>query len=100
MTHPAIRDLFESLGRNVAYQELLRLVSREGSPSISFSGLTTTAKAIYLVLLAVLPIAETLVIGTFGLANVTIHHAFASLAGCRLQLRMLTLCRELLCGDG
>ena len=52
MTHPAIRDLFETLGRNAVFQELLRLVAKPEARHVSFSGLTTTAKAIYLVLLA------------------------------------------------
>ena len=52
MTHPAIRDLFESLGRDAKFQELVRLVSREEARQVSFSGLTTAAKAIYLVLLS------------------------------------------------
>ncbi|MEO8129797.1 MAG: transcription-repair coupling factor, partial [Bryobacteraceae bacterium] len=52
MIHPAIRDLFESLGRNAVFQELLRLVERQEGQAVSLSGLTTTAKAIYLVLLA------------------------------------------------
>ena len=52
MTHPAIRDLFEGLGRNPVFQEVLRLVAKQGPQPVSFSGLTNTAKAIYLVLLA------------------------------------------------
>lgn len=51
MTHPAIRDLFESLGRDAAFLELVRLTSKEEPRQVSFSGLTTTAKAIYVVLL-------------------------------------------------
>ena len=47
MIHPAIRDLFQSLGRHAAFQELLR--SLDSAPSLS--GLTTTAKAVYAVLL-------------------------------------------------
>ena len=38
MTHPAIRDLFESLGRNAAFQELLRLVSRDETQRIALNG--------------------------------------------------------------
>jgi len=55
LTHPAIRDLFNRLGRHPAFQELVRtfLAAREGdaAPRLSLSGLTTTAKALYSVLL-------------------------------------------------
>ena len=55
MTHPAIRDLFNGLGRQPAFQELVRslLAAHEGdaSPHLGLSGLTTTAKALYAVLL-------------------------------------------------
>ncbi|HTT64766.1 MAG TPA: transcription-repair coupling factor [Bryobacteraceae bacterium] len=47
--HPAIRDLFLGLSRHPAFQELLRGLPSGGD--LSFSGLTTTAKAIYSVLL-------------------------------------------------
>jgi transcription-repair coupling factor (superfamily II helicase) len=51
MTHPAVRDLFQSLNRHPAFQDLIgRLVRRE-SNRLSLSGLTNTAKALYLVLL-------------------------------------------------
>jgi transcription-repair coupling factor (superfamily II helicase) len=49
LIQPAIRDLFLSLSRHPAFQELLRRLPSGGS--ISLSGLTTTAKAIYSVLL-------------------------------------------------
>ena len=49
MIHPAIRDLFLNLSRHPAFQELLRRLPSGGS--LSLSGLTTTAKAIYSVLL-------------------------------------------------
>ena len=49
MTHPAIRDLFVSLGRHDAFLSLIR--SASGSDRLSLSGLTTTAKALYLFLL-------------------------------------------------
>jgi len=52
VTHPAIRDLFESLARHPSFLELVRRIQREESAPLSLSGLTTTAKAIYLVLLA------------------------------------------------
>jgi transcription-repair coupling factor (superfamily II helicase) len=48
LTHPAIRDLFLGLARHPAFQA----ISRTGPwPVISLSGLTTTAKALYSVLL-------------------------------------------------
>jgi transcription-repair coupling factor (superfamily II helicase) len=55
LTHPAIRDLFNGLGRHAAFQELVRtlLAAHEDSapPRGGLSGLTTTAKALYTVLL-------------------------------------------------
>lgn len=51
MTHPAVRELLESLGRHPAFQELLHeLASRRPGPH-SLSGLVPTAKALYAVLL-------------------------------------------------
>ena len=51
MTHPAVRDLFQTLARNAAFQELTgKLLRREPGP-FSLAGLTSTAKALYLVLL-------------------------------------------------
>jgi len=50
LIHPAVRDLFLDLNRHPAFQEALRRVAA-GSPT-SLSGLTTTAKALYSVLLA------------------------------------------------
>jgi transcription-repair coupling factor (superfamily II helicase) len=49
LIQPAIRDLFLSLSRHSAFQELLRRLPLGGN--LSLSGLTTTAKAIYSVLL-------------------------------------------------
>ena len=51
MTHPAVRDLFQTLGRNPAFQELVSQVLRGNTGPFSLSGLTLTAKALYLVLL-------------------------------------------------
>lgn len=51
MIHPAIRDLLESLGRDPAFQEVASRLTREPFSRLSLSGLTTTAKALYLVLL-------------------------------------------------
>jgi len=50
LTHPAVRNLFLDLGKHPAYRELLRRVASGGNTSLS--GLTTTAKALYAVLLA------------------------------------------------
>jgi transcription-repair coupling factor (superfamily II helicase) len=49
LIHPAVRDLFLDLARHPSFQEVLRRVSSGGSGSLS--GLTTTAKALYSVLL-------------------------------------------------
>ncbi|MGA3203122.1 MAG: transcription-repair coupling factor, partial [Bryobacteraceae bacterium] len=51
MTHPAVRDLFHTLSRDPAFQDLAaKLVRRDAGP-FSLGGLTPTAKALYLVLL-------------------------------------------------
>jgi transcription-repair coupling factor (superfamily II helicase) len=50
VTHPAVRDLFHTLNRHAAFQELIaKLVRREPGP-FALSGLTPAAKALYLVL--------------------------------------------------
>ena len=50
MTHPAVRDLFQTLGRQEAFQDLIaQLLRREPGP-FALSGLTPAAKALYLVL--------------------------------------------------
>ncbi len=50
MTHPAVRDLFHTLNRHEAFQDLVaKLVRREPGP-FALSGLTPAAKALYLVL--------------------------------------------------
>ena len=51
MTHPAIRDLLESLGRDPGFQDVVGRLTRNPTARLSLSGLTTTAKALYLVLL-------------------------------------------------
>ena len=51
MTHPAVRDLFQSLSRDAALQELVGKLLRHEEPRLSLSGLTPTAKALYIVLL-------------------------------------------------
>ena len=49
MIHPVVRDLFLDLGRHPGFQDLLRRVAKGSNASLS--GLTTTAKAVYAVLL-------------------------------------------------
>ena len=51
MTHPAIRDLFEGLGRHPAFLEVLRAAGSGQPCHLGLAGLTTTAKALYTVLL-------------------------------------------------
>ena len=51
MTHPAIRDLFQSLSRDAAFQDVVSRLLHDPHARQSLSGLTTTAKALYLVLL-------------------------------------------------
>ena len=51
MTHPAIRDLFQSLSRDPAFQDVVSRLTRDPHARLSLSGLTTTAKALYMVLL-------------------------------------------------
>jgi transcription-repair coupling factor (superfamily II helicase) len=51
VTHPAIRDLFQSLGRDPAFQEVVSRLMRDPHARQSLAGLTTTAKALYIVLL-------------------------------------------------
>jgi transcription-repair coupling factor (superfamily II helicase) len=51
LTNPAIRDLFQSLARHPSFQGLLRNLQTDEAPRLSLSGLTTTAKALYTVLL-------------------------------------------------
>jgi transcription-repair coupling factor (superfamily II helicase) len=51
VTHPAVRDLFHTLSRDPAFQDLAaKLVRRDAGP-FSLAGLTPTSKALYLVLL-------------------------------------------------
>jgi transcription-repair coupling factor (superfamily II helicase) len=49
LIHPVVRDLFIDLGRHPGFQDALHRVSAGGNASLS--GLTTTAKAVYAVLL-------------------------------------------------
>ena len=50
MIHPAVRDLFLDLGRHPAFLEAVRHLTTGGSASLS--GLTTTGKALYSVLIS------------------------------------------------
>ena len=49
MIHPAVRDLFLDLGKDPGFQEALRRLGAGGNATVS--GLTTTAKAVYSVIL-------------------------------------------------
>jgi transcription-repair coupling factor (superfamily II helicase) len=49
LIHPAVRDLFLDLGKDPGFQEALRRVAAGGNAPVG--GLTTTAKAVYSVLL-------------------------------------------------
>ncbi len=54
MTHPVIRDLLVGLARETTFQDIVRALASErpgAPPHLSISGLTTTAKALYAVLL-------------------------------------------------
>ncbi len=51
MTHPAVRDLLQLLARHPACQELIRWMPPAHDGKRSLDGLTTTAKALYIVLL-------------------------------------------------
>ena len=51
MIHPAIRDLFQGLRNHPSFRELVHKLTAETPATLTLSGLTTTAKAIYLVLL-------------------------------------------------
>ncbi len=51
MTHPSVRDLFQTLGRQEAFQHLVSAVLRHEPGPFSLAGLTPTAKALYTVLL-------------------------------------------------
>ena len=51
MTHPATRELLQSAARQPGFQDLLQHLTRGERGPFSVSGLVTTAKALYLVLL-------------------------------------------------
>jgi len=50
VTHPAVRDLFQTLNRQEAFQELVSKLVRREEGAQALSGLTPAAKALYLVL--------------------------------------------------
>ncbi len=51
MINPGIRDQFQALARHASFQELLRRLSVDAAGRSQLSGLTPTAKALYLTLL-------------------------------------------------
>jgi len=51
VTHPSVRDLFQTLGRQEAFQHLVSSILRHDPGPFSLAGLTPTAKALYAVLL-------------------------------------------------
>ncbi len=51
MTHPAVREILTLAARHPAFQELITALTRRSERSLRLSGLTTTAKALYLTLL-------------------------------------------------
>ncbi len=51
MTHPSVRDLFQTLGRHEAFQRLVSGIVRRDPGPFPLAGLTPTAKALYSVLL-------------------------------------------------
>ncbi len=84
MIHPAIRDLFSGLGRHPAFQELVQRLALNKQP-LGLSGLTSTAKALYSVLLWQLTERRLVVIAagnkqaeTLGEAMQTFFHLLVS----------------------
>jgi len=51
VTHPALRDLLQSLARQTSFQEVSRELAAGAGGQFRLSGLTLTAKALYLTLL-------------------------------------------------
>jgi len=50
VTHPAVRDLFQTLVRHEAFQQLISSLTRREQGPFALAGLTPAAKALYLVL--------------------------------------------------
>ena len=51
VTHPSVRDLFQTIGRQEPFQHLVSGILRHEGGPFSLAGLTPTAKALYAVLL-------------------------------------------------
>ena len=51
MTHPAVRDLFQTIARNAVFQDLVSRLLRQEPGPFDLAGLTPAAKALYSVLL-------------------------------------------------
>jgi transcription-repair coupling factor (superfamily II helicase) len=51
VTHPSVRDLFQTIGRQEAFHQLVSALLRHEAGPFSLAGLTPTAKALYAVLL-------------------------------------------------
>jgi transcription-repair coupling factor (superfamily II helicase) len=51
VTHPSVRDLFQTLAKHEAFQHLVSSILRHESGPFSLAGLTPTAKALHAVLL-------------------------------------------------
>jgi transcription-repair coupling factor (superfamily II helicase) len=51
VTHPSVRDLFQTIGRQEVFQQLVSALLRHDAGPFSLAGLTPTAKALYAVLL-------------------------------------------------
>src|ERR1044071_6835554 len=51
VTHPSVRDLFQTLGRHEAFQHLVSGILRHEPGPFSLAGLTPTGKALYTILL-------------------------------------------------
>ncbi|HYV61352.1 MAG TPA: transcription-repair coupling factor, partial [Bryobacteraceae bacterium] len=51
VTHPSVRDLFQTIGKQEAFQHLVSTILRQETGPFSLAGLTPTAKALYAVLL-------------------------------------------------
>jgi transcription-repair coupling factor (superfamily II helicase) len=51
VTHPSVRDLFQTIGRQEVFQQLVSAILRHEAGPFSLAGLTPTAKALYAVLL-------------------------------------------------
>ena len=80
MIHPSIRELFQNLNRHPAFQELTRRANARGAEPVRLSGLTTTAKALYAVLLAQSTERPLLLITDGNKQAETLHHTIQTFA--------------------